>query len=150
MLSLHSLRPSGNKKRKRVGRGNASAGNYSGKGMKGQRQRSGGRSGLKRRGLKQSLMASPKKRGFISLNVRNQVVNVVDLERAFNNGEVVNPKTLLEKGLVRKAGLPIKILGTGTLKKQLTLQAVRVSKTVATAVTHAGGSIEEIKKKKKN
>ena len=58
MLGLHNLKVSpGSKTRKRrVGRGNASGkGNYSGRGMKGQRARSGGKAGLKLKGIKKGI-----------------------------------------------------------------------------------------------
>ncbi|MCK4554160.1 hypothetical protein KAU19_04310, partial [Candidatus Parcubacteria bacterium] len=69
MLRLHNIKPNKKavKKRKRVGRGNASGhGTYSGRGIKGQRSRSGGKSGLKRLGMKMILRNIPKKRGFKS------------------------------------------------------------------------------------
>ena len=70
-LSLHTIKkPKANsKKRKRIGRGNASGhGTYAGKGQKGQNARSGV-SGLKRKGMKQVLLRTPKKRGENQNNV---------------------------------------------------------------------------------
>src|SRR3989338_10160525 len=79
------------KKRKRVGRGNASGhGTYSGRGLKGQRARSGGKKGLKLRGLKQLLKNKPKIGGFRSLKPKMAVVNLSDLENNFSAGEIIN------------------------------------------------------------
>ena len=86
MLSLHTIKPNKGetKKRKRVGRGNASGhGTYSGRGQKGQRSRSGGKSGLKRKGMKQILLQTPKLRGFKSDKPKNQVINLVDINKNF-------------------------------------------------------------------
>ena len=84
-LSLHTIKPSKGaaKKRKRVGRGNASGhGTYSTRGLKGQKSRSGV-SGLKRLGLKMTLSRIPKKRGFKSPKAKNQVVNLTDINENF-------------------------------------------------------------------
>ncbi|MEK7097792.1 MAG: uL15 family ribosomal protein, partial [Patescibacteria group bacterium] len=95
-LSLHTIRPASGstKKRKRVGRGNASGhGTSATRGTKGQRSRTGV-SGLKRLGMKSMLLSIPKKRGFNSLKSKNQVVNLLDINKHFKEGETVNPKTL--------------------------------------------------------
>jgi large subunit ribosomal protein L15 len=69
-LSIHTIKPAkgATKKRKRIGRGNAAGkGTYAGKGLKGQNSRSGV-SNLKRLGMKQVLLRTPKKRGLIHQN----------------------------------------------------------------------------------
>ena len=81
MLTLHTLKPAAgaSKQRKRVGRGNASGhGNYSCKGLKGQKSRSGV-SGLKRMALKKAILQIPKLRGFHSDKPKFQVVNLAVL-----------------------------------------------------------------------
>jgi len=137
MLTLHTIKPAvgSTKKRKRVGRGNASGhGTYSGRGLKGQKSRSGV-SGLKRLGLRQMVLQTPKTRGFKSSKPKNQVVNVADLNAAFANGATITPSALVRAGLIRDAKQPVKILGTGTLKlKNITVKNIALSKSVAESI----------------
>lgn len=132
-LSLHTIKPASGstKKRKRVGRGNASGhGTSATRGTKGQRSRTGV-SGLKRLGMKSMLLSIPKKRGFNSLKSKNQVVNLLDINKHFKEGETVNPKTLIKKGLIEKTEAGVKILGKGELKvKGLKFEGVKMSETV--------------------
>ncbi len=129
-LSLHTIKPArgATKRRKRVGRGNASGhGNYSGRGLKGQKARSGV-SNLKRLGMRQMLLQTPKTRGFKSGKPKNQAVNLKAINKNFKEGESVNPKTLLKKGLIAKIKLPVKILGQGKLTvKGLKFEGVKMS-----------------------
>lgn len=148
MLSHHTLPKTSGKKKTRVGRGNASSGNYSGRGMKGQRARSGGKGGLKLRGLKQSFLAIPKKRGFTSPHARPQVVNLAQLDTTFDDGATVTVAALIEKGLIEDTGAPVKILSTGKLSKKLTVQAHGASKKAIEAIQAAGGAFEAVSKKK--
>ncbi len=146
MLSLNNLKPSegSTKKRKRVGRGNSSGhGTYSGRGLKGQKARSGV-SGLKRLGMKSSLLQIPKKRGFKSSKSKNQPVNIIDLNENFKDGEEINPKILLKKGLVRDTQLPIKILGKGELKiKNIVVSGIeKISKNAEEQIKKQGGQIK--------
>lgn len=135
MLSLHTLKPApgSQKKRKRIGRGNASGhGTYSGRGLKGQKSRSGGKNGLKRLGLRSMVLQTPKKRGFTSDKPKNQVVNVIQLNTVFKDGVTITPQSLVKAGLIKDATRPVKILGNGQLKlKKITFKGVTVSKTVA-------------------
>jgi len=131
-LSLNTIKANkkASKKRKRIGRGNASGkGTYAGRGLKGQKARSGV-SNLKRLGMKQVLLRTPKKRGFKSLKPKAQVVNLADLERFFKNGEVVTPKTLQAKGLIDTLDKEVKILAKGKLSvKKLEFHGVKFSAT---------------------
>jgi len=145
-LSLHNIKPSegSTKKKKRVGRGNASGhGTYSCRGLKGQKSRTGsGKGRLKRLGLKMTLARIPKKRGFKSLQPKNQVVNLVDINKNFKDGETVNLKTLLQRGLIDNTEVRVKILGNGKLSvKNLKFEGVKMSETVVEAV----GSDSEVK-----
>ncbi len=142
-LTLHTIKPfSGSKKKvKRVGRGLGSTGTYSGRGQKGQRARSGGRKGLKLLGMKKIIMATPKLRGFKSPYSKMLAVNVGDLEKKFNDGARVTPKTLLEKGLVGKMKVLVKILGNGEIKKKLTIENCSVSESAKEKIEKAGGKI---------
>ncbi len=132
-LKLHTIKPSrgATRKRKRIGRGNASGhGTYSGRGQKGQKSRSGV-SGLKRVGMKQMLRQIPKKRGFKSDKPKNQVVSTSDINSNFKDNSEVNPRILLKKGLIGKIKLPVKILGNKELKlKGLKFKDVKMSESV--------------------
>ena len=147
-LSLHTLKPAkgSTKKRKRVGRGNASGhGTYSTRGQKGQRSRSGV-SNLKRLGMKMTLMRTPKKKGFKSLKPKDQVVNIVDINANYKDGEMVSPKTLFKKGLIDDVKIGVKILGKGDLKVQkLKFDNVNMSESVK---KKTGTETEEKKVKK--
>lgn len=131
-LSLHTIKPAkgSTKKKKRIGRGNASGhGTYSGRGLKGQKSRSGGKNGLKRLGMKTILLNIPKKRGFKSQKPKNQVVNLADINKCFKDGDVVDCHSLLKAGLIGTIKLPVKILGNGELKlKNLKFVNVKMSK----------------------
>lgn len=147
MLSLSTLPKTSGRKQKRLGRGNSSSGNYSGRGMKGQRSRSGGKGGLKLRGLKQSMMAMPKSRGFNSGKVKLHGVNLSALENAFEAGDVVTLAAMKEKGIVTSTAKKVKILGTGTLTKKLTISAHGASATALKAIEAAGGTLTPIVRK---
>ncbi len=133
-LRLHTIKPAkgSTKKRKRVGRGNASGhGTYSGRGLKGQKSRSGGKNSLKRLGMKTILLNIPKKRGFKSQKPKNQVVNLADINKYFKDGATVNLQTLLKAGLIDTIKLPAKILGKGELKlKNVKFEGVKMSESV--------------------
>lgn len=132
-LSINTVKPNKKaaKKRIRVGRGNsAGRGTYCGKGLKGQKARSGV-SNLKRLGMKQTLLRTPKKRGFTSHKTKDQIVNVSELNKHFKSKDVVSPSILLKKGLVDNLDSGIKILGKGELKvKNLIFQDVKMSESV--------------------
>lgn len=132
-LSLHTIKPAkgSTKKRKRVGRGDASGhGTYSTRGQKGQKSRSGV-SNLKRLGFKATLRRIPKKRGFKSLEAKFQVVNLKDLNKFFKDGDVISPEALFAKGLVVNKNARTKILGMGELSlKNLKFENVKMSESV--------------------
>lgn len=139
-LSLSALQRPKSRRRKRVGRGNASgSGTYSGRGLKGQRARSGGKGGLKRRGVKQFLLQIPKSRGFRAVRPAYVGVNLADIVKRFDTGAVVNPQRMYDAGLIHTMKR-IKVLGSGTIDKKLTVQAHAFSKAAAAAISQAGGS----------
>lgn len=145
VLKLHNIKPKAGakKERKHIGRGLGSKGTYSGRGAKGQRARSGGRAGLKLKGLRSLMLSMPKARGFSSLRRKAEVVNVGTLARAFALEDVVNPKTLLEKGLIPTAADGVKILGDGEIGIALVVEGCRVSAEARKKIQAAGGSIRE-------
>lgn len=139
-LHLSNLRAHPRKKRKVVGRGNASGhGTTATRGQKGQRARTGGRKNLYRRGLKMFLQQLPKSRGFSSFHAKHAAVNLGDLEKKFSDGAVVNKRMMVSSGLIPDAGMLVKVLGGGTLKKKLTVYADAFSASARDAVTAAGG-----------
>lgn len=121
------------KKKRRIGRGNASgSGTYSGRGLKGQKSRTGASRGkLKRLGMKQSLLKIPKTRGFKSLYSKNQVVDIKTINENFKDNDLVNPETLFAKKLISKKNQTVKILGKSLLTlKGLKFEGVKMSDSV--------------------
>lgn len=141
ILMPHHLPAALGKKRKRVGRGNASRGTYSGRGIKGQRARSGGKKGLKLRGLKQTMLHVPKMSGFQTLTPRTQVINLQQLEALFAHNAAVGLAELREAGCVASLDRPVKILGKGKLSKALRIQAHAASQSAQAAIEQAGGTL---------
>ena len=150
-ISLSNLQKSKGtlKKKKRVGRGNSSGhGTYSTRGMKGQRSRSGGKSGLKKRGLKMMLQRIPKKKGFTSRHKSYIAINLGVLDTLFNDGDIVTTQALMKKGIIsKKEKMYIKVLGNGTLSKKLTIKAHDFSEKATEAIMKSGGKAILITKK---
>lgn len=143
-ITLSNLKPSpgSHKRRKRVGRGNASGGNYSGRGMKGQRARSGGRKGLKRIGMKMMVQRVPKHRGFKSIHPRPAVVDTAVLEKHFASGDAVTLEKLRTLGIIKRGGKAVKILSGGALTKALIVRGCLVSGPARDKIEKAGGKVE--------
>ncbi len=144
-LTLHNLKSAkgSRKKRKRVGRGNASKhGTYSTRGVKGQRSRSGGKKGLKLKGFKSTLLNIPKVRGFKSPHPKLAVINIKDLETHFKEGEKVTPKVLNKKGLISTIKPGVKILSKGELKKKLVFSGCQFSENARKKIEDAKGEIK--------
>lgn len=132
MLAINNIKsaPGSSKKRKRIGRGNASGhGTYSGKGQKGQKSRSGV-SNLKRLGMKQQLLQTPKLRGFKSAKPKNQVLSVEIINQNFKDKETVSPESLFDKKLIKKINRPVKILGKEKLKVKVNFDKVLMSQSL--------------------
>ncbi len=144
-LSLHNLKPNSRAKRKaqRVGRG-GKRGTYSGRGLKGQRARSGGRGGLKRLGMRQLIERSHKLKGFKSIHSKPVVVSLADLDKAFKSGDKVTPQVLLKKKLITSVKPAVKILANGQLKIKLNVSGCLASRTARQAIEGAGGKFQEI------
>ena len=139
--------PGSMKKRRRVGRGPGSGmGKTSTRGYNGQGSRSG--RGKTRPGFEGGqtpiFMRSPK-RGFKNVAKKEYaIVNLSDLDTRFQANEEVNPRTLLEKGVIHKVKDGIKILGEGQLSKALTVKANQYSGSAKEKIVAAGGSAEVI------
>ena len=146
-MELKDLRPvEGSKKEsKRIGRGHGSGwGKTSGKGHKGQKARSGGgvRPGFE--GGQMPLQRRLPKRGFNNIFAKKVAeVNVDKLEQ-FDNGMVIRAKELVESGLIKRRFDKIKIIGNGSLTKNLTVKAQVFSKTAAEKIQAAGGKVEVV------
>ncbi len=140
-LSLSQLKPAKrDKPGRRVGRGNGSTkGNYSGKGIKGQKARTGGRKGLKRFGLKAMIQALPKQRGFKSQYDKPATVNVGELNALSEN--LITPSVLVMHGLIDHARAGVKVLGNGEVKRAFKVSECTVSAGARTKIEAAGGSI---------
>ena len=146
-MKLHELTavPGATKNRKRRGRGTATGqGKTGGRGMNGQKSRSGGGVRLGFEGGQMPLYRRIPKRGFTNIwGTEYTVVNVSELNR-FEDGTEVTPELLKEAGLAKQVKDGIKILGNGDLEKNLTVKAHKFSKTAAQKIEEKGGKAEVI------
>jgi len=138
--------PAGATHRKRiVGRGQGSGlGGTAGKGNKGQQARSGGKTYPGFEGGQMPLYRRLAHRGFNNENFRNeyQIVNLRDVAARYAAGETVDAETLVVKGLVRKADLPVKILGDGDIAVALSFVVDKASASAKAKIEKAGGKVE--------
>ena len=147
-MSLDKLKPADRSKfkKKRVGRGPGSGlGKTSGRGHKGAQSRSGYSFKRGFEGGQMPLHRRVPKRGFTNIfRTEYDVVNLDQLETAFDKGATVTVETLREHGLVGSRTALVKILGRGELTKALTVHAHKFSGTAADKVAAAGGRTEVI------
>ncbi len=144
-MQLHQLKPLHQpKEKKRLGRG-GKKGTYCGRGVKGQKSRSGRK--LKPI-IREILKKYPKLRGVgfkkNFLAYLSAVINVETLEKNFEPGEKVTPQVLVEKKIIRKikGKIPkVKILGRGEITKALTVEGCLFSKKAKEKIEKAGGKI---------
>jgi len=146
-MRIHDLKPAeGSKKtRTRRGRGIGSGlGKTSGRGHGGQKSRSGGgvRPGFE--GGQMPLIRRVPKRGFT--NIFKKDIAIVNLEtlNVFDEGNVVTPELMLEKGIVKKSKDGIKVLGNGEISKALTVRANAFSQAAEEKIKAAGGTVEVV------
>jgi len=149
-LKLNNLKPNPGavREKKRVGRGHGSGhGKTSGRGQKGQTARSGWKGGTRPgfEGGQTPLYMRFPKRGFSNAPFKKEyaVINVGDLNEAFEEGTEITPELLKKAGLVKKR-LPVKVLGDGELTKKFTVKAHKFSSSAKEKIEAAGGSWEEI------
>jgi large subunit ribosomal protein L15 len=151
-LNLSNLQPAAPRRdRKRIGRGLGSGkGRYSGRGIKGQKARSGShkmRAGFEG-GQMPIYMRLPKERGATSKDAMpigphrtfTVPVNVRDLNR-FDDGADVTPEALVEARLIKNTRTDVKILGVGELTKKLSVAAHGFSASAREKIEKAGGSV---------
>ena len=150
-FDLHA--PAGaNKKKRIVGRGQGSGrGTTAGKGNKGQQSRSGGKTYPGFEGGQMPLYRRLAHRGFSNYPFKKafQIVNLIDIDKRFIDGETVDETSLHVKGLIKgrkKSGVfkpdhPVKILGTGDLTKKLIFKIEAISGSAKEKIAKAGGEL---------
>lgn len=132
--------------KKRVGRGPGSGlGKTSGRGQKGQKARSGASINPVFEGGQLPLYRRLPKRGFSNHMFKKEyaVINVADLN-VFEDGTLVTPALLKEKGIIKKQLSGIKVLGNGKLEKKITIQAHKFSNSALEKIKGAGSKAEVI------
>lgn len=132
--------------RKRVGRGPGSGlGKTCGRGQKGQKARSGSSINPVFEGGQLPLYRRLPKRGFSNYLFKKEyaVINLGDLN-VFENGTLVTPALLKEKGIIKKQLSGIKVLGNGKLEKKLTIQANKFSASAIEKIKESGSKAEVI------
>ena len=141
-MNLSNLRPPAGQKHKqqRIGQGMGSGrGKYSGRGAKGAKSVTGYSMMRGFEGGQMPLHRRLPKRGFNNI-FRKQyaIVNVGRLEEL--EGNKFDPGRLLELGVIKKLGTGLKVLGSGELKRKITVQAHVFSKSALEKIQKAGGS----------
>ena len=132
---------------KRVGRGPGSGmGKTSTRGENGQKSRSGASIKPWFQGGQSPLYRRLPKRGFNNarFTTRYAIINLSDLNRFFNDGDVVSEEILKERGIIKNSLSGIKVLGNGVLEKKLTVKANRFTNSAVSKIEDAGGKAEVI------
>jgi len=131
------------KKRKRVGRGEASGqGKTSGRGHKGLKSRSGGKSRPGFEGGQTPLYRQlPKLKGFKPINLKDyDIISLSTIEKL--KEDVINTEVLKSYGLIPKRINKVKILASGEIKRKVSVQVHYISKAAKQAIEKAGGKVE--------
>jgi len=147
-MRLHELRPApgATHRRKRVGRGNGSGhGTYSGRGIKGQKARSGGGVNPRFEGGQLPLVKRmPHRRGFTNIfRVEYAEVNLSALNR-FPANSRVDPAAMARARIIKSPLQPVKILGDGELDRPLVVMAHKFSAGAKAGIAAAGGQAIEL------
>ena len=133
------------KKRKTIGRG-GKKGTYSGKGMKGQKARSGAHVDPTFEGGRSTLIDHmKKKKGFKALTKKTSTVALEKIEAKFKDGEVISKESLIKAKLMDRKGAKngIKILGSQEMKKKFTVaKGIQISAASKKSIEKAGGAVE--------
>ena len=139
-MKLHELKPAEGSRqvRNRVGRGTSSGnGKTAGRGQKGQKARGKVRLGFE--GGQMPLFRRMPKRGFKNINRKEYAIVNLETLNKFEDGAEVTPALLVESGIIKDKKDGIKVLGNGTLNKQLTVKASKFSASVKEAIESKGG-----------
>ena len=148
-MDQHQLKPPRGAKKSRIRRGRDSAsgkGTYSGRGLKGQKSRSGGkvRPGFEG-GQIPLIRRLARKPGFRNFSrVEFQAVNLRDIAARFEAGAEVDGAALAAARLIDDPDEPFKVLADGELGHALSVRAPRLSAAAKEAISAAGGSFEEL------
>jgi len=141
-MDLSSLKPAegSTRNKKRIGRGSGSGyGRTAGKGNKGYKSRSGAKLKVHYEGGQTPLMRRLPKRGFSNYHFKKEI-QIVNLDRIASLGvDKVDVNILIESGIIKKANLPVKILGTGNLEKGIEISADLFSKSAIEKIEKSGG-----------
>jgi large subunit ribosomal protein L15 len=146
MVMVHELKPAHRlKQKKRVGRG-GKRGTYSGRGQKGQRARAGAKMKPMEREM---ILRIPKARGLGFQRARQgakplEVLSLAEIEKHFNNGAAISPKSLISQGIIarRYGKIPnVKIVGGVKLAKRFNITDCALSKSAKASIEAAGGAI---------
>ncbi|MGY5390971.1 50S ribosomal protein L15 [Ligilactobacillus salivarius] len=144
-MKLHELKPAEGSRqvRNRVGRGTSSGnGKTAGRGQKGQKARGKVRLGFE--GGQMPLFRRMPKRGFKNINRKEYAIVNLETLNKFEDGAEVTPALLVESGIIKDEKDGIKVLGNGTLNKQLTVKASKFSASAKEAIESKGGKAEAI------
>ena len=144
-MKLHELKPAEGSRqvRNRVGRGTSSGnGKTAGRGQKGQKARGKVRLGFE--GGQMPLLRRMPKRGFKNINRKEYAIVNLETLNKFEDGAEVTPALLVESGIIKDEKDGIKVLGNGTLNKQLTVKASKFSASAKEAIESKGGKAEVI------
>jgi len=144
-MQINTLKVNAKRKRKTIGRG-GKKGTYSGRGMKGQKARSGAHiDPLFEGGRSTMIDHMKKKKGFKSGKPKAFPVTLSKIDKKFKDGEIVNRESLLKAGIIGKLEkkVRVKILGKEAIKKKITVaKEIQVSAGAKEAIEKAGGKIE--------
>ena len=134
--------------RKRIGRGIGSHGKTSGRGHKGEGSRSGSKGYLVKEGGQIPMFRKVAKRGFsagdYAVQKRIAIVNIGALEKLDSSVSVVNLETLISSGLIPRRSQIVRVLGGGEVTRALIVEASHVSRSAATKIGAAGGTVNLI------
>ncbi len=132
--------------KKRIGRGPGSGlGKTSGRGQKGQKARSGASINPVFEGGQLPLYRRIPKRGFKNAKFRTRYATInLDALNIFEDGALVTPAVLKEKGIIKNQLDGIKVLGNGELTKKLTIQANKFSESALEKINSSGSKAEVI------
>ena len=148
-IDLSQLTPASGsiKGRKRLGRGTAAGqGRTCGRGHKGQKSRSGYSRKFGFEGGQMPIQRRLPKRGFSNYPFRKiyQVVNLKRLVEVFDKAGKITPEMLLDRGLIKKSRVPVKLLGDGKIKVALNVHVHSASQSAVEKVKAAGGEVHLI------
>ena len=138
---VHGSTKVGKRKGRGCGTGN---GKTAGRGHKGQKARSGGKTRIGFEGGQMPLARRIPKRGFNNIYAKPlTAINVAALN-AFANGVVVDAAALIEKGIISDCKYGLKVLSNGKLERKLTVKAAAFSESAKAKIEQAGGKAEVV------